>query len=186
MSCRGRLGWIVCCVDRERGSKASQKLHQVAGECKKKKARDRLDRSSKWHAIVWTARPNGTRSFGPRVQIASPFLWSLGNYYTTCKLLKMIAGTDMCQRGDPLANLAANWIGFDIKILHCNHPSWRLTTFSRQTKFSFGKINLFHYWWSLTPSSRHLSNACLVIARKRKTERAVKARRSHHHREYRR
>ena len=65
-SCRGRLGWIVCCVDRERGSKASQKLHQVAGECKKKKgtrsfgplvqmARDRLDCASKWHAIVWTA-----------------------------------------------------------------------------------------------------------------------------------
>ena len=93
----------LLCGQGERGSKASQKLHQVAGECKKKKARDRLDRSSKWHAIVWTARRNGTRSFGPRVQIASPFVWSLGNYYTTCKLLKMIAGTDMCQRGDPLA-----------------------------------------------------------------------------------
>ena len=158
-SSRGPLGWIVCCVDSERGSKASQKLYLT-------KSRE------------------SANGFGPRVQIACSFLWSLGNYYTACKLLKIIAGTDTCQRGDPLTNLATNWIAFDIKIfLYCNHPSWRLTPFSRQTKLSFGKINLFHYWWSLTPSSRHLSNACLMIARKRKTERAVKAR---SHREYRR
>ena len=62
---------------------------------------------------------------------------------------------------------------------------WRLSR-RKLNKLASGTnifSHCFHNWWRLTPSWRYQSNSCLMIARKRKSERAVKARGSHHHRE---